>query len=262
MKTPGRNTENPSSNGSETRLTEQNASQGARHPVAKQDESDWLSRSHLNSHLLTYPARDHLLNLIQYNVFSGLIRNKSVLASFATYFNGEAVATPVTFGEKVYPGRAAIVSTAFTNYNTAANLLPTGLQSSIEHSKWIDLIPFPGMRDNLIKWEAYYDHAELAYDLIGNLLDLSNFPKAQTSAWPSTHKQNVVESSTRDEGIRDDLNSHGLILWGEPHNIESWEVTPGFLQKWGWTIEGCQNLVDFTNHWRLSRGEEPLEVTT
>ena len=50
----------------------------------------------------------------------------------------------------------------------------------------------------------------------------------------------------------------GLIIWGEPHDTSSWEVTPGFLAKWPWAMEGCDDLIESSNRWRLMRGEEPM----
>lgn len=50
-----------------------------------------------------------------------------------------------------------------------------------------------------------------------------------------------------------------LIVWDDPWDISSWEVTPGYLKKWGWLLEGCEELILSTNRWRASRYEEPLE---
>jgi hypothetical protein len=33
-------------------------------------------------------------------------------------------------------------------------LAPTRLQMDVPHAPWINMIPFPRMRDNLIRWEA------------------------------------------------------------------------------------------------------------
>jgi hypothetical protein len=32
------------------------------------------------------------------------------------------------------------------------------------------------------------------------------------------------------------------------------------LKKWGWLLEGCEGVMEATNWWRASRGEEPLVV--
>jgi hypothetical protein len=54
----------------------------------------------------------------------------------------------------------------------------------------------------------------------------------------------------------------GMIVWGEPHRMESWEVTAEFLQRWGWAVEGCHELMRATNQWRAIRGEVPLMLET
>ncbi|KAF7555942.1 hypothetical protein G7Z17_g1766 [Cylindrodendrum hubeiense] len=53
----------------------------------------------------------------------------------------------------------------------------------------------------------------------------------------------------------------GLIVWGEPHEMQSWEATPGFLTKWSWVVEGCEDLVEISNRWRMKRGEEPMRLS-
>ena len=50
----------------------------------------------------------------------------------------------------------------------------------------------------------------------------------------------------------------GLIVWGDPWILENWEITPGFVRKWAWAVEGCDDLIRATNKWRTSRGEEPI----
>jgi hypothetical protein len=39
-----------------------------------------------------------------------------------------------------------------------------------------------------------------------------------------------------------------------------WEVTEGFLRKWGFLLEGCDELIESTNRWRALRGEERLII--
>lgn len=42
--------------------------------------------------------------------------------------------------------------------------------------------------------------------------------------------------------------------------MKSWEATPGFLAKWTWIVEGCEELVEISNYWRMKRGEEPMRL--
>ncbi|KAL2203792.1 hypothetical protein CC79DRAFT_1311774 [Sarocladium strictum] len=109
-----------------------------------------------------------------------------------------------------------------------ANLFPTPIQQRIPHSNWINAIPFPQMRDNLIIWHDSFDHAEFLIDLIeGEACDV-------TVRW------------------------RGAIIWGQPYLMESWEFTAQFLRKWAWTVEGCEDAIRVSNSWRMSRGITPL----
>lgn len=227
--------------------------------VAQVDKtsSSRLSGSGWDAQYMASPILNHLLSLIQHNVLRGFMKNKTTLANFAVHLDSAAVTTPIIFGEERWPNRTMIIPTT----SPTTDLAPTWLQSSVLHSDWIDLIPFPRMRDNLIKWEACYDHAELVHDLIGTAIDLSNFSRRQTSAPTSAGIQRVDESHIRDEDVLD-RTRHGLILWGEPHSTANWEVTWGFLRKWAWTLDGCDELIAVTNGWRSSRGEEPLVLAS
>ncbi|GFF30051.1 hypothetical protein IFM51744_01013 [Aspergillus udagawae] len=125
------------------------------------------------------------------------------------------------------------------------------------HSNWIDMFPFPEIRDNLIRWEAYFDPLELLRDLVGEAV---NDNQSLTHS-PERLGPNVGQ--TLIQGDYDDTvtsGRNGLIVWGEPHMKESWEVTPGFLKKWPWVVEGCEELVKFSNYWRAIRGEEPMQL--
>jgi len=108
-------------------------------------------------------------------------------------------------------------------------LRPTTLQYQTPHHPWLDLFPDPVMRDNLIQASNYYDQTELCSDLIG-----------------------LSDCST---------GRGGLIVWGEPWDPSSWEVTEPFLEHWGWTLRGCDELLRATNYWRQKRGEPSLRFS-
>jgi len=110
-----------------------------------------------------------------------------------------------------------------------AALRPTQLQRQVQHHPWIDLLPVPEMRDNLLRAGDTFDDMELCGDLVG----FFSHPTGRT----------------------------GMIIWGEPWEISGWEVTEEFLMQWGWTIRGCESIVESTNRWRAKRGEEPLDFS-
>ena len=56
------------------------------------------------------------------------------------------------------------------------------------------------------------------------------------------------------------MESRGLLVWGEPWEVGSWEVSEGFVGRWGFLLRGCGEMVRATNGWREGRGEEALVV--
>jgi len=111
------------------------------------------------------------------------------------------------------------------------SLYPTPIQLAIPHEPWIDSFPSAQMRDNLILNEGNYDPDELCFDTSGGL-------------W---------------EGF-DCVEVRGMMIWGEPWIEEGWEVTQGFVDKWGWILKGCDKVIAISNRWREGRGEERLVV--
>jgi hypothetical protein len=125
------------------------------------------------------------------------------------------------------------------------------------HSNWIDMFPFPEIRDNLIRWETYFDPLELLRDLVGEAVnDNQSLTHSPRRLGPNVGQ--ILIQGDYDDTVTSGRN--GLIVWGEPHMKESWEVTPGFLKKWPWVVEGCEELVKFSNYWRAIRGEEPMQL--
>jgi len=51
---------------------------------------------------------------------------------------------------------------------------------------------------------------------------------------------------------------NGVIVWGEPWDVGSWELMEGFVRKWGFLLAGCEVLIEGSNRWRARRGEGPL----
>lgn len=167
-----------------------------------------------------YPlSRDHLLPLVEYNLYRAISTNLLILGNL-NLNNG----SPCRFGGSVpifpNPYQGCIPET----------LQPTLLQQSSTYPKWIDHFPSPIMRDNAIKTQHLFMASELCADLLGGLM-----------------------------GRENDLDS-GLIVWSNPWEPHGWELTEGFVKKWGFLVEGCTDLFQSTNQWREMRGEEPLSL--
>ncbi|EED22407.1 conserved hypothetical protein [Talaromyces stipitatus ATCC 10500] len=107
----------------------------------------------------------------------------------------------------------------------------TALQQTTPHSYWISVIPFPQLRDNLILLAGTYDEYEFCCDLGLGIY----------------------------EGF-DDVERRGFLVWGQAWHGHGWEISEGFIRKWGFLLKGCSELIESTNYWRELRGEDRLIV--
>lgn len=105
------------------------------------------------------------------------------------------------------------------------HLQPSAIQRRVPHHPWLDFFPHPRMRDSLVLAGAF-DDDELCIDIM--------------AFWNAN------------------ADNAGLIIWGQPWDLQNWELSEGFLRKWGWTVQGCVELLQSTNFWRTLRGERRL----
>ena len=169
--------------------------------------------------ILPLSADHRLITLIQYNAIRALLFNMAIL-SILDYLPSEC---SVSFG---------VTSLSVTSVETIPpDLQSTPLQQSTPHPYWIDIIPFPAMRDNLILLAGEYDSYDLRCDL-GECL-YAGF---------------------------DDAERRGFLVWQDPWRIDGWEISEGFVRKWGYLLKGCTDVIESTNRWREMRGEDRLIV--
>lgn len=162
---------------------------------------------------------DHLITLLQFNALRALAANRTLISGI--------LVTPLDCDEDVihiipYPTKPGLIP---------YTLLPTVLQQTVPHGDWIDLFPCPEGRDRLIRAIGTFDEDELWADCIGGLYE--GFPD-------------------------DEIERRGIIAWSPPWHITGWEMSEGFLRKWGWLFKGLPGALKATNRWRIERGEEPL----
>lgn len=200
----------------------------------------------------TLPA-DHLLTLIQFNVVRALSAIKDLIWQ-STFYSIPESSRPGELSEEVLFSRGVITHTSET---LPRSLVPVRSQKSFLHSIWVDVMPFPKMRENFITWEGQFDQADFANDLVGNLVDTTTIPEFISTVQSIPCNLNLAAAA--DDEVTTSRN--GLIVWGEPHLVDSWEATPGFLRKWAWAVQGCQDLIDSSNRWRVSRGEDPFHIS-
>lgn len=200
------------------------------------------------------PTTDQLLHLIQYNTFRGLYNNKGILGTKAVSWTAGRSPEPFDVG---FPAFSVVLPIA---PGLPETLDPIEPQMTQAHSAWISTLPFPAMRGALIRNEMSFKHSEFISDIIGDLVEPHLFPSMPDLALgaPGPKSRLVVSGGEEDEGT---TWRNGLIVWGEPYLVASWEATPGFLQKWAWALEGCEDLLEATNRWRRVRGEKPLRLS-
>ncbi|KAI0438154.1 hypothetical protein F4803DRAFT_535964 [Xylaria telfairii] len=169
--------------------------------------------------LVRAPMPALLPSLVRFNFARAIMANAKILGLTYNELDDEAISSFNLEGPWP-PGRTLEIGTLPTE------LQPTDLQRRTLHHPWLDLIPIPNMRDNLLRRGVEcFDEDELCCAMVGH--------------------------------------SAGFIVWGDAWDSCGWEVTEGFAQSpWGWTIAGCWELYQSTNKWRAQRGEPPLFPST
>ncbi|KAI0809575.1 hypothetical protein GGR55DRAFT_156626 [Xylaria sp. FL0064] len=169
---------------------------------------------------LTQALRPALLpNLVQFNFVRAMMANAGALGLTSNELEDDAISHFYVTGP--WPSSVDVKESTLPS-----GLQPTDLQRRTFHHPWLDLLPVPRMRDNLLR--------------------------------------NGVESMDEDElcnvfcGFGDNRDI-GLLVWGVSWDPHSWEVTEDLARSsWAWILEGCWELCESTNKWRAQRGEPPL----
>ncbi|VUC24794.1 unnamed protein product [Clonostachys rosea] len=166
-------------------------------------------------------SSDHLIILIQFNVMRAVIVNKQLLSTLEPD------------GTSYYhnPGAVCVLPALANTQGLPTSLHPTKTQTMIPHGRWIDIFPHPTWRDNFIHAEGRFNEYDLCSDTLGGLF------RGELAA---------------------ECERHGIIVWSPPWDFNGWELTEGFVKKWGWSIKGCSDVLEATNKWRSLRGEKPL----
>jgi hypothetical protein len=166
-------------------------------------------------YLLGSPRTDLLLHLTQLNFTRALMENTRILGLTSDKLHDDALSPFNTAGPWQY---------AF-EHSLPPSLQPTMIQRSIVHHPWLDLLPVPQMRDNLIRAGETFDETQLCLDM---------------------------------KGCGSVSGGAGIVVWKDPWDPAGWEVTEAFSCSWGWVIWNCCELFRSTNHWRAERNEKPL----
>ena len=160
--------------------------------------------------------------------------NASALGLFFTAENCEDVESPF-FRDSISESAAKTACmNDFSSLNT--DLRPCAAQLMQKHHPWIDVLPFPTLRERAIKL-AYCEEPMIDED------DLCNDLNEGRVCWGS-----VLGGGSSAVGS------------GVPWDIRSWEAQPWFLKKWWIVIGGAEGeIYKQTQWWRQMRGERSCD---
>ncbi|RLM01365.1 hypothetical protein CFD26_109025 [Aspergillus turcosus] len=119
------------------------------------------------------------------------------------------------------------------------DLRPNKEQITVKHHPFIDILPFPTLRRNMIKHQNEFDENEFFHDMLTGLV-----------CWGGSGI-----------GKRDRNISTGYASTGTPWDSRSWEARDWYIKKY-WRLLGGEEgeLVRQSEWWRSIRGEAPLDV--
>ncbi|PQE04605.1 FAD dependent oxidoreductase domain-containing protein [Rutstroemia sp. NJR-2017a BBW] len=199
-------------------------------------------------------SSDHLIHLIQHNVHRALSSNKSLLLAATLKLEAsDSTSSIKQFPTQICGGLTVI--RPLVNQLIPDSLYPTQLQMDCAHTDWINAFPFPKFRDNLIKRGVHFVPEEMFRDLFGDIFPEYITPMSIPSSYMANRRFHTEEFEDQDDYT---AGRRCLISWGDPWVITNWEVTPGFLKSWGWTLKGCSDLIEASNRWRALRNEKPI----
>ncbi|KAK5130219.1 hypothetical protein LTR08_002304 [Meristemomyces frigidus] len=117
-----------------------------------------------------------------------------------------------------------------------ASLTPVELQYRVPHDPIIDTIP----------------HARLRFNVLRAIVS-GQLPSAGLSA--------CIRGSGTFEQVDGSWQRTGLVVWADPKEIASWELSEPFVRRWRFLLQGCEDLIAATNVWRSRRGEQLFPLT-
>ncbi|TGO60584.1 hypothetical protein BCON_0034g00200 [Botryotinia convoluta] len=209
-------------------------------------------------------SSDHFVHLVQHNSYWALMSNKDLIFASSLILKASPLTAPIKqFATNICGGLTVIHP--LDGQLMPDSLYPTQLQMNCAHTGIINMFPFPKFRNNLIENGVNFVPEDMCRDLFGNIFPdyVTPTPDADEctlqmrdalTALPSFEENN---SGIDDSEDQDDYTAGRkcMINLGDPWNVESWEVTPGFLRRWSWALEGCDDLIHASNKWRASRNE-------
>lgn len=119
---------------------------------------------------------------------------------------------------------------------TPATLQPLPPQLQVPHDPFIDIIPHPRLRYNVLRAIA------------ARQVDATVFSRD-------------LRASGAMENVQGQWQRGGLVVWNSPEQLQSWELSAAFVLKWSFLLQGCEDFLAATNAWRSRRGERLFPQT-
>lgn len=183
---------------------------------------------------------DHLIHLVQLNVYRAFLTNMQSLGH----------STLVTCTTDLDDGDSRNVALVSRPKAIPPTLVPTQLQMMTPHPPWVDVFPHAAFRDALILKHGLFDECSLYVDILGSIGNKTS--RADGTGYTASIPQ---PSSPRS----------GMVVWGDPWRVDSWELEEGFVHHWGWLLKvavangTCDALFRATDKWRQLRGDDPMD---
>lgn len=177
-----------------------------------------FERQAIESYLQGSPNIDHLITLSRLNIQRAISDNLVAVGMTVEWTKDKSALSIFNLASPASPST--------TKKTIPSGLQPTFIQRTSLHHPWFDVLPFPRIRDNLIRANGRFNDQELCRDLM--------------ASW-DTHNTGAT-----------------MLVWGLSWDPKNWEVTESFVRKWGWILRGCPEILMSTNQWRTKRGEKRL----
>ena len=189
-------------------------------PVSEQVLS-FLRSAYLNWSL-GRPIPHDMPSVTRLNALNALMRNAAILQIPVEFLETDDFNSPFNLYGPVQNNSLSLPS----------DLCPTTCQRSVTHHSWLDLFPFPGLRDNILRGieAGAYDEDYLCQELCCDLLN--------------SEAEDVA----------------GVVIWGDSWDAKGWEFSMKFFMKWGVLFQGCPEILEATNCWRGKRGLRRIEL--
>uniref|UniRef100_A0A8H7N4A4 Uncharacterized protein n=1 Tax=Bionectria ochroleuca TaxID=29856 RepID=A0A8H7N4A4_BIOOC len=132
------------------------------HNARKKNAAMNLVRRVYEEYTLKLPRPDSLPFLIRLNLLNAMASNARHIGISPAGLCCEEVISPFNLAGPLEPCHALSL------VNSPAALAPTPTQYRVLHHPWIDLIPFPALRDNLLEAldAGFMDDDDLCFDLV------------------------------------------------------------------------------------------------